>query len=139
MKQTLLKYLPTLFFIGLVAVFIYNLLEHGRIEHPGFTVYKNQCAQCHSEDGNGIRELVPPINDADFLNTYFDSIPCWLTNGLNHAIVVKGITYDQPMYPPKVDEIQIANVMNYLRDEYKLKRPTEVNSIWVKEQIKGCK
>ncbi len=137
-RQTLIKLIPTLFIVSIAAVFIYNLVSHGRIEHPGKSVYKNQCAQCHGDDGEGIKVLVPPMADADFLKNNFDSIPCWLKNGLNHPIVVNGKTYDQPMYPPGVDEIQIANVMNYMSREF-LHSEMQVNSIWVKDRLKVCK
>jgi mono/diheme cytochrome c family protein len=138
MKKVLVRLIPALFVLTLVIGFIYNLFYHGQIEHPGKSVYANQCAQCHGDEGEGIKVLVPPMARADIFLQNFDSIPCWLKHGLNHPIVVNGQAYDQPMYPPGVDEIQIANVMNYISKQF-MNSDREINSIWVKEKLKGCK
>lgn len=126
------------FTIFLIAViFIWNLISHGSIQHPGKTSYKNLCAQCHGDNGEGIKELTPPLLQSDFAKQHFDSIPCWLKHGMSHPIVVNGVQYDQPMYPIEVNEIQTANIINYISKEF-LKYDTTVNSIWVQQQWKNC-
>ena len=57
---------------------------------------------------------------------------------MNHSITVNGVLYDQPMYGLEMDEIQIANVMNYL-DKEMLNGGKEINSRQVKEMLKGCR
>lgn len=106
--------------------------------HPGQACYKVNCAQCHGDNGEGIKSLVPPLNHSDFATRNMDSIPCWLKFGLNHPIVVNGTTYDQPMYPGTVDEVQIANLINFMNKEY-WNSDKEVNSQWVREHWKTCK
>lgn len=124
-------------FLIVVVVFILNIITHGSIQHPGKSSYQTNCAQCHGDNGEGIRVLIPPLKDADFAKNNFDSIPCWLKNGISHRIVVNGIEYDQPMYGLEMDEIQIANVMNYLSKEL-LNSDREINSQQVKEILKTC-
>ena len=137
-KQALIKFVPLLVVLTLIGVFVGNILTNGNIEHPGFTVYKNECAQCHGTNGEGIRDLIPPIADADFAKNNFDSIACWLKNGLNRPIVVNGKEYDQPMYPSKLNDVQIANVINYINEEY-LHTAGKVNSLTIRESLKSCK
>ena len=120
-----------------VFVFILNIITHGSIQHPGKSSYQTNCAQCHGDNGEGIKVLIPPLKDADFAKNNFDSIPCWLKNGISHPIVVNGVQYDQPMYGLKMDEIQIANVMNYLSKEL-LSTDRSINSLHVKEILKNC-
>ena len=115
-----------------------NVIGHGSIQHPGKSSYQSKCASCHGDNGEGIKTLVPPLANADFALHNFDSIPCWLKNGLNHPIKVNGIEYDQPMYGLEMDEIQIANVMNYISKEL-LHSDKEINSLTVKKLLKGCK
>jgi mono/diheme cytochrome c family protein len=115
-----------------------NVLTHGKIQHPGKSSYQSKCADCHGDKGEGIRALVPPLAKSDFAQQYFDSIPCWLKNGMNHPITVNGVQYDQPMYPLEMDEIQIANVMNYISKEM-LESDKEINSLMVKKKLKRCK
>jgi mono/diheme cytochrome c family protein len=95
------------------------MLSHGRVVHPGQAQYKASCSQCHGDNGEGIKTLVPPLDKSDFAAKNFDSIPCWLKFGLNHPIKVNDTLYDQPMYPnPTMDEVQTANVMNYMSKEF---------------------
>ena len=125
--------------VVIAIVFVVNIITHGSIEHPGKSSYKNKCAGCHGDTGEGIRTLVPPLVNSDFASQYFDSIPCWLKHGLNYPITVNGINYDQPMYGLEMDEIQIANLMNYLNKELLHSDKEEITSIQVKERLKGCK
>jgi cytochrome c len=137
-KQLLVKAIPALFVLALLGVFVFSITKFGHIEHPGLTVYKNECAQCHGENGEGIKTLMPPIANSDFAVNNFDSIPCWLKNGLSRPIIVNGIQYEQTMYPSKLNDIQIANVINYINETY-LHTDRKVNSAWVNQRLKDCK
>lgn len=137
-QADIFKYAAPLAIVVLAAMFIYNIIEHGRIPHPGKTTYTARCAECHGDNGEGIKVLVPPLAQSDFAKQNFDSIPCWLKSGINRPISVNGRVFDQPMYPLPLNEIQIANVMNYVSKEF-LKSDKEVNSAWVKAQLKACK
>jgi hypothetical protein len=121
----------------IIIIFIWNIITHGSIQHPGKSSYQSKCAQCHGDNGEGIRVLIPPLLHSDFAKNNFDSIPCWLKNGISHKIMVNGVEYEQPMYGLAMDEVQIANVMNYLSKEL-LDTNCEINSIEVKAILKNC-
>ena len=108
------------------------------VSHPGEAGYKANCAQCHGENGEGIKSLVPPLNHSDFGAKNLDSIPCWLKFGLNHPITVGTTVYDQPMYPGNLDEVQISNIINFMASEY-FGIDKRVSPQWVSERLKGCK
>lgn len=137
-SKRIIKYLAPFTIVVIVVIFIINIATHGNIQHPGKSSYQSKCADCHGNKGEGIKTLVPPLFNADFALKNFDSIPCWLKNGLNHPITVNGIEYDQPMYGVEMDEIQIANVMNYISKEL-LNSEKEISSIQVRKRLKGCK
>ena len=122
----------------IVILFIYNIYSHGTIIHPGKALFKAQCSQCHGEDGKGIKALVPPLQNSDYAARNLDSIPCWLKFGMNHPVIVHDTVYDQPMYPSEIDEVQTANVINFMNREF-FKSDREVNPEWVKEKWKNCK
>ncbi len=136
--KRLLQLIAPFTLVIIIAVFVLNIITHGSIQHPGKSSYQTNCAQCHGDNGEGIRVLIPPLFHSDFAKNNFDSIPCWLKNGISHKISVNGVEYEQPMYGLNMDEIQIANVMNYLSKEL-LDSNREVNSIQVKEILKNCK
>jgi mono/diheme cytochrome c family protein len=140
-RQKIIQYLAPFTIVFIVLLFIYNIWSHGTIEHPGAASYKANCSQCHGDNGEGIKSLVPPLNQSDFAEKNIDSIPCWLKFGLSHPITVKGTVYDQPMYPfdtLRLNEVQIANIINYMNKEY-FGRDNPVNSQWVIAHWKGCK
>jgi hypothetical protein len=68
----------------------------------------------------------------------FDSLPCWLKNGLSRPIMVHDTLYDQPMYPGKVDEVQITNLINFMSKDF-FNSDKEVDPAWVREKLKNCK
>lgn len=118
-------------------MFIYNIATHGHIQHPGKTTYERECAQCHGDKGEGIQSLIPPLVNSDFAIQNFDSIPCWIKNGINRPITVNGKEYEQPMYGLKIDEIETGNVINYINSEF-LHTERTINSAWVKAQWQNC-
>ncbi len=136
-KNKIIRYLAPFAIVGIIIIFILNVITHGSIQHPGKSTYQSRCAQCHGDNGEGIKALTPPLFQADLPVQHFDSLPCWIKFGMNHSIKVNGIDYDQPMYPNEVDEIQTANVINFMCQEF-FNYDTTVNSIWVKQKWKDC-
>lgn len=136
-EKSIIRYVAPFFIFVIIAIFIYNLATHGWIPHPGKSTYQVQCAQCHGDKGEGIRVLIPPLESSDFAIRNFDSIPCWLRHGISHEITVNGQSFNQPMYPIKLDDIQVANVINYMNQEF-FHSDKEINSAWVRERWKDC-
>ena len=137
-SKYIIKYFAPFTIVVIIIIFILNVVPHGSIEHPGKSSYKDKCSGCHGDAGEGIRTLIPPLVSSDFALQNFDSIPCWLKTGLNRPITVNGIHYDQPMYGLDVDEIQIANLMNYIGTELLKSDKQEISSIQVKGKLKSC-
>ena len=137
-RNKIIRYLAPFAIVGIIIVFVLNFITHGSIQHPGKSTYQSRCAQCHGDNGEGIKTLTPPLSHADLPLQQFDSIACWIKYGMNHPIKVNGIDYDQPMYPNEVDAIQTANVINFMCQEF-WNSDSTVNSIWVKEKWKRCK
>ncbi len=136
--KSILSKLAPFAIVGIIILFIYDIWSHGQIVHPGKAQYASACAQCHGDNGEGIKSLVPPLNRSDFATRNIDSLPCWLKFGMNHPIVVNDTTFDQPMYPNAIDEVQTANLINFMNSEF-FKNDKEVNSRWVLDHWKDCK
>ncbi|MCS6934197.1 MAG: cytochrome c [Chitinophagales bacterium] len=132
-----LKRLAPWSIVLLILWFVYNVYKHGRIKHPGQTTYEVHCASCHGEHGEGVAQLIPPLLRADYAIRHFDSIPCWIKNGMNHPITVGEITYHQVMYGLPLNDVETANVINYISENF-LKIDTTINSAWVNMRWKVC-
>lgn len=87
-----------------------NIYKQGKI------LYTRMCANCHQENGEGLKGLVPPLAKSDYLAAHRSKLSCVLKRGLKGNIVVNGVTYGtQEMLGNKdLTEFEIANVMNYI-------------------------
>jgi len=105
---------------------------HGKI------LYENFCEQCHFENGEGLKNLIPPLAGADYLEKEKDKLACIIRYGMKGEIVVNGKTYNQEMTPSlKLKDSEIANIINYINsawgNDYGYVSITEVE-----EALKNC-
>ena len=89
----------------------------------GAKVYRNQCAQCHQAEGNGVPGVYPPLAGSEWVVGHPQVTARILINGLNGPIVVKGNTYNgnMPAFGPSglaLSEKDIAGVITYVRQEW---------------------
>ncbi|MDX1908047.1 MAG: cytochrome c [Bacteroidia bacterium] len=63
----------------------------------GQRLYVQHCQNCHLEQGQGLRGIIPPLAGADYLRLHTDQLPCIIRQGQQGAIVVNGRTYNRPM------------------------------------------
>lgn len=81
----------------------------------GEGLYNFYCANCHSEDGTGLKKLIPGLNDRSFLQQHQSDLPCWIKYGLNGPITVNGIDYNFIMEGfPQLEDAEVNNIVNYI-------------------------
>ena len=50
----------------------------------GEEIYLQQCANCHQASGEGLKGVIPPLKDTDFLTPdRLDQVICLIKNGIN--------------------------------------------------------
>lgn len=83
-------------------------------------IYNKQCAVCHNEDGNGLKGLIPPIRQSDFLLTHQDDLACIIRRGLDTTITVNNVVYDMQQMPGNdiLDDIAITNLINFINNAW---------------------
>lgn len=89
----------------------------------GAKVFRNQCAQCHQGDGNGLAGVYPPLAGSSWVTGHPEVPARILINGLNGPIEVKGNTYNgnMPAFGPgglNLKPKEIAGVITYVRQEW---------------------
>ncbi len=81
--------------------------------------YKKFCAQCHGKNGEGYKELYPPISPEVFKKHSLEEIICISKYGLNDTFTVGKITYKVPMPPvPEITNQDLAYLITFLASEY---------------------
>jgi mono/diheme cytochrome c family protein len=101
----------------------------------GKQIYADYCASCHMETGQGLEGSFPPLAKADFLTKFPDKAIHAVKFGMEGKITVNGKEYDNMMPNPGLDNKQVADVMNYIKNSWgnssgkKIITPEMVNAI----------
>src|SRR5215471_2674431 len=99
----------------------------------GKDVYTLYCQSCHMENGEGLEGVNPPVSNTDYLKDAQKNIAIVL-NGQNGEITVNGKKYNAMMSPLNyLEDKQIADVLNYIRNSWGNKYPIVTES-QVREQ-----
>jgi len=102
---------------GLILLFWY--LSQGENSSAGARLYSQHCANCHMEEGQGLRGLYPPLAGADYLKQAEENIACMLRYGYEGPMKVNGKTYNQPMPGNNtLSDQEITTLINYIRTQW---------------------
>jgi len=84
----------------------------------GKEVYAGLCVACHLSEGQGIGSVFPPLAKSDYLMDDLDRSIKQLIAGSTGEIVVNGTKYNGTMPATGLDDKDIANVLNYIRNSW---------------------
>lgn len=104
----------------------------------GNRLYKVYCENCHMQDGKGLRGIIPPLANSDYLKNHKEQIPCIIKNGIKGEIIVNDTTYNTEMKGiPELSDVQINNIINYISHEWN-KGLKESNINDVRKALQNC-
>lgn len=107
-----------LLFTMLMAFFLWQCGEQKPFRQ-GEILYNTYCANCHMEDGSGLKGLIPPLAGADYVEADPLRTACIIRYGLADTIVVNDTTYNQPMAGIKeLTDFEVTNVINYINQAW---------------------
>ena len=112
------------FFVTFYFIFIFNICLSLFTKKPlqeslldGQEIYKDFCAQCHLEDGKGVKGIYPPLAKSDFLKDINRTISS-IKYGLKGPITVNGEEYNSIMASQGLDDEEISDVVNYILNSW---------------------
>jgi len=98
----------------------------------GKEIYLAQCVTCHLEAGEGIEGVYPPLAKSDYLMTDKKRAITQVIKGANGPIKVNGKAYDGEMTSFDLNDQEVSDVLNYIRNSWGNKgeavRPDEVKA-----------
>jgi mono/diheme cytochrome c family protein len=101
----------------------------------GKEVYILNCQNCHMENGQGVEGINPPVAKTSYLKDAKKNIGIIL-NGQTGEVTVNGKKYNAIMNPMNyLDDQQISDVLNYIRNSWGNKYPY-ISSAQVKAERK---
>lgn len=84
----------------------------------GKTVYLAYCATCHQKDGNGIEGVYPPLAKSDYLMVEKKRVIRQLMEGAAGEMTVNGIAYYGVMPAFALNDQEISDVLNFIRNSW---------------------
>tara|TARA_Y100000741_G_scaffold330602_1_gene285306 strand:- start:590 stop:991 length:402 start_codon:yes stop_codon:yes gene_type:complete len=112
-------------FLIIYLFFIYYLFNFFQKEKTfeesisdGKLIYEDFCVQCHLNNGQGIEKIYPPLNNSDYLLENIDKSIYSIKYGLKGEITVNGIKYNGVMISQGLEDVEIADVMNYITNSW---------------------
>ena len=112
-------------FIGIIGLFIIYegtwLYQKKPLEQSiadGKEIYNDFCVQCHLENGEGVSGVFPPLAKSDYLLKNIEMSIRGLKYGLSGPIVVNGEEYNGVMQNQGLDNLEIADVMNFILNNW---------------------
>lgn len=81
----------------------------------GQQLYLNYCSNCHQEDGSGLKRLIPPLRESDYLLADVSRTVRIIHHGIKGEMTVNGVEYNQPMPGnPQLTPLEIAQISTYI-------------------------
>lgn len=85
----------------------------------GQRLYEQKCANCHQKEGTGLRKLIPPLANADYLKSQKQQLACIIKYGLTGEIVVNGQSYNLSMPANEaLSDRHIAQILTYITQQW---------------------
>lgn len=84
----------------------------------GLEIYSSFCISCHMQNGEGISGAFPPLAKSDYLMKDRERSIHQVIFGVEGEIEVNGETYYGMMQPTGLNDEQVANVINYVRNSW---------------------
>lgn len=85
----------------------------------GRDLYHTNCASCHQKDGQGLRKLIPPLADSDYLQSNQAKAAQLILYGAWEPIVVKEIEYKPTMPAHKhLTPLEVAEILTYINNSW---------------------
>ncbi|MCF7561037.1 cytochrome c [Sabulilitoribacter multivorans] len=84
----------------------------------GKDIYTDFCVTCHLPNGEGVKNVYPPLAQSDYLKNNREASILGIKYGQKGEIVVNGKTYNSFMAPMGLSDDEVADVMNYITNSW---------------------
>lgn len=115
MKSTVLIMLISLFMIAKgfsQSESLKNSFERGKL------IYTDFCITCHLPNGEGVKDVNPPLAKSDYLVKNREASIRGVKFGQQGEITVNGKKYNNIMAPMGLSDNEVADVMNYITNSW---------------------
>lgn len=113
------KHIPALLAVVALATAVYAWQgKTGTSKERGKEVYSRTCVTCHGENGEGIKDVFPPLAGSDYLMANKGRSIDIALHGTQGEMVVKGAKYDSQMLRVELTDQEVADVLTFVRSSW---------------------
>lgn len=103
----------------------------------GLAIFRNTCATCHGNDGDGIEHIAPPLNGSQYVEGSSERLAMIILNGLQGPVHIKGQLYNfngsMPNFGNNYSDKEIADIISYLHNAFVLSPTDAINAKKIKK------
>ena len=107
-----------LIIVGAITTYLFQEKTKKESIAEGQEIYQDFCVQCHLNSGEGVSGVFPPLKSSDYLLNNIEKSIAGIKYGLKGKIVVNDEIYNSVMVNQGLDNEEIADVMNYILNEW---------------------
>jgi mono/diheme cytochrome c family protein len=105
----------SIFLIG--VIFFTGLISCNRIKHTqGERIFQSQCANCHMNDGTGLKGHIPSIVNSDYIKGEKTKIISLIYHGINAEKLGQVDNY-MPSHK-KMTDTEMNNLLNFIQEYF---------------------
>lgn len=104
----------------------------------GKRYYDAYCGNCHMENGKGLSQLIPSLENSNYLKVNQDVLPCIIRNGILSTVADDSdeVQLSMPAHP-ELNDIEVLNICNYINNAWGNKM-AEINMVNMKTKLQRC-
>lgn len=92
----------------------------------GQNIYIGYCISCHSDQGQGVEGVFPPLAKSDYLMADSKRAAQQILYGARGEMIVNGKTYNMEMTGFALSDEEVSDVLNYIRNSWGNKGPAVI-------------
>ena len=104
--------------VGVITSYLFQEKTKKESIAEGQEIYQDFCVQCHLNSGEGVSGVFPPLKSSDYLLNNIEKSIAGIKYGLKGKIIVNGEIYSSVMLNQGLENEEIADVMNYILNEW---------------------
>ena len=104
--------------VGVITTYLFQEKTKKESIAEGQEIYQDFCVQCHLNSGEGVSGVFPPLKSSDYLLNNIEKSIAGIKYGLKGKIIVNDEIYNSVMVNQGLDNEEIADVMNYILNEW---------------------
>jgi mono/diheme cytochrome c family protein len=112
--------------VGLTSLFSFQQAKPFDLKTSvvrGEQIYMNYCISCHMDQGQGIESVYPPLAKSDYLMADKKRSIQQVLYGVSGEIKVNGKVYNMEMTGFDLNDQEVSDVLNYVRNSWNNKGP----------------